>query len=90
MTYWFKTRWFKTFRIKSKAKGMIPKQMISKKLFGFSLRNLAVAYFQNNLASIRSFEGCNVAWFTVYEKKIKAQSLFVPTPFVRFSSPKLS
>ena len=59
---------------------MIPKQMICKYDFGVSLRNLAVVYFQNNLASIRYFEGCNVVWFTVYETKDKGSKFICTHP----------
>src|SRR4051812_6958453 len=56
---------------------------------GVSLRNLVVVCFQTNLASIRSFKGCNVAWFTVLETKDIRLKIFVTHPiFVMISSPK--
>ena len=54
--------------------------------------NISLKYaFEINHVSIRTFEGCNVAWFTVLEKTdFKAQNYLVPTPFVMFFNPKFS
>ena len=57
--------------------------MICKNPFGVSLRNLAVVCFQNNLASIRSFEGYNVAWFTVIETKDIRLKMYLYPPHLR-------
>ena len=47
--------------------------------------------FRTNYASIRTFEGCSMAWFTVQETKDKGSKFICTHPlFVMFFSPMLS
>jgi hypothetical protein len=80
MTYWFKYSGLKHSEWKVKQRYDTKTNDYQKNDFGVSLRNLAVVYFQTNLASIRTFEGCNVAWFTVYEKKDKGSKFICTHP----------
>ena len=51
------------------SKGMTSKQMIGNELGSQFTQPCCNMLLKENLASIRSFEGCNVVWFTVFETK---------------------
>ena len=51
------------------SKSITSKQMIGNNLRSHFTQRCCSMLFKRNLASIRSFEGCNVVWFTVFETK---------------------
>ena len=70
---------------------LIPTRMVSESLgVSFDVILLECA-FKINPVSVRSFKGCNVAWFTFFRKiDFRLKNYLVPTPFIMFSGPKLS